>query len=67
MSNPTHGSIQESLEVVWKAIHEWCETFEDHDITAKEDEANTKLAMNLIMDELGYIYDASGVIIRRNA
>jgi len=65
MSKPTRGSIQESLEVIWEVIHEWSADMQNHEVEEREHERDdVKLAMNWIMEELGYTYDESGEIVK---
>jgi len=59
MSKPTHGSVKESIEVVWEAIHQWTESrYLRYKFKPKEDDV--KLSMNIIMDNLGFTFDENG-------
>lgn len=59
MSKPTHGSVKESLEVVWEAIHQW-EGSRYLRYEFKPETDDVKLSMNIIMDNLGFTFDENG-------
>lgn len=67
MSKPTNFSISESLEVVWEAVHQWSADIQEHRDEHEPTEDDVNLAMNWIMDELGYDFDESGVIIPKQS
>ena len=63
MSKPTHGSVKESIEVVWEAIHQWTEIRKSStmwSIRQGSGEDDVKLSMNIIMDNLGFTFDENG-------
>lgn len=60
MSKPTHGSVRESLEVVWEAIHQWSADIQEYRDEHEPTEDNAKLSMNIIMDSLGFTFDENG-------
>lgn len=63
MSKPTHGSVKESIEVVWEAIHQWSEIRESSTMWSVRQglgEDDVKLSMNIIMDNLGFTFDKNG-------
>jgi hypothetical protein len=61
MSKPTHGSVKESIEVVWEAIHQWTDDLAlCHPEDREPNEDDVKLSMNIIMDNLGFTFDKNG-------
>ena len=59
MSKPTHGSVKESIEVVWEAIHQWTDSrYLRYEFKPETDDV--KLSMNIIMDNLGFTFDENG-------
>ena len=60
MSKPAHGSVRESLEVVWEAIHQWSADIQEYQDEHEPTEDNAKLSMNIIMDNLGFAFDENG-------
>lgn len=67
MSKPTNFNTSESLEIVWEAIDQWSIDFEQDEFKNEHypQKDDVKLAMNWIMDELKYDYDAHGYIVKK--
>jgi len=66
MSKPTHGSVRESVEVVWEAVHQWAADLQSNEPKDREPtEDDVKLSMNIIMDSLGLEFNRHGSIVTK--
>lgn len=66
MSKPTHGSVLESVEVVWEAVHQWAADLQTDEPEGREPtEDDVKLSMNIIMDRLGLEFNRHGSIVTK--
>jgi hypothetical protein len=66
MSKPTHGSVRESVEVLWEAVHQWAADLQSDEPDNREpSEDDVKLSMNIIMDRLNLEFDMDGSLIDR--